>query len=136
MELLEGTDGSPSDWYTLRQLGALKVADEESLRRVTLSQEINRFRAGVRFRRDRARKAMIAARFSGHPMTWPTGAADFADGFRFRWTSVEPHCNVEPLNGNRGAATLVFLGDEPDEDAVWPEGILHVVAVLGDKWPP
>lgn len=38
MELLEGTDGAPSDWYTLKQLGALRVANEESLRRVTVSQ--------------------------------------------------------------------------------------------------
>jgi hypothetical protein len=118
MELLEGTDGSPSDWYTLKQLGALKVADEESLRRVTVSQETNRFRAGVHLRRERVRKAMIAAGLSTQGMVWPRGASDLADGFRYRWISVEPHCNVEPLNGNRGAATLVFLGDEPDDDAL------------------
>jgi hypothetical protein len=118
MELLEGTDGSPSDWYTVRQLRALRVADEESLCRFTVGQETDRRRAGVRFRRDRARKAMIAAGFSSQPIAWPTGAADLASGFKFRWTAAEPNCNVEPLNGSRGAATLVFLGDEPEEDAL------------------
>ena len=118
MELLEGTDGGPSDWYTLKQLQALRVADEESLRRVTVSQESNRFRLGVKFRRDRARKAMIAVGIPGQPMRWPGGAADLASGFRYRWTASEPHCNVEPLNGTSGPATFVFLGDEPDQDAL------------------
>jgi hypothetical protein len=118
MELLEGTDGSTLDWYSLKELKALRVADEESLRRVTVSQETNRLRAGVSFRRDRARKALAAIHVPGQPMRWPRGADDLANGFRYRWTSAEPHCNVEPLNGNRGPATLVFLGDEPDQDAL------------------
>ena len=118
MELLEGTDGGPSDWYALKQLQALRVADEESLRRVTVSQETNRFRAGVRFRRERTRRAMIAIGVPGQPMRWPRGAADLASGFTYRWAAAEPHCNVEPLNGNGGPATLVFLGDEPDQDAL------------------
>jgi hypothetical protein len=118
MELLEGTDGGPSDWYALKNLQALKVADEESLRRVTVSQETDRFRAGVKFRRERARKAMIAVRIPGQAMHWPGGAADLEGGFRYRWIAAEPHCNVEPLNGTSGPATFVFLGDEPDQDAL------------------
>jgi len=118
MELLEGTDGGPSDWYALKQLQAFRVADEESLRRVTVSQETDRFRVGVRFRRERARKAMIAVGIPGQPMRWPGGAADLANGFRYRWTATEPHCNVEPLNGIGGPATFIFLGDEPDQDAL------------------
>jgi hypothetical protein len=118
MELLEGTDGSPSDWYTLRQLVAIKVADGESLRRVTVSQETDRSRVGVHFRRERTKRAKIAAGFSSQPTIWPVSAKDLAQGFKFRWTAAEPHCNVEPLSGNGGAATLVFLGEEPDEDAL------------------
>ena len=118
LELLEGTDGSPSDWFTLKHLVAIRVADEESLRRVTVGQETNRFRAGVGFRRERARKAMIAMGFPAQPLEWPKGVDDLAGGFRFRWLLADPHCNVEPLNGNRGPATLIFLGDEPDEDAL------------------
>ncbi len=118
MELLEGTDGSPSDWYDLKQLRALRVAEEESLRRVTVSQETNRFRAGVAFRRERVRKAMVAIGIPGQQVRWPKGAEDLEGGFRYRWTADDPHCNVEPLQGNRGPATVVFLGDEPDDDAL------------------
>ena len=118
MELLEGTDGGPSDWYALKNLQALKVADEESLRRVTVSQETNRFRVGVKFRRERARKAMVSVGIPGQAMHWPGGAADLEGGFRYRWMAAEPHCNIEPLSGNSGPATFVFLGDEPDQDAL------------------
>lgn len=118
LELLEGADGSPSDWYALWELRAFRVADEESLRRLTVSQESNRFRAGVQFRRERVRKAKIAAEFPGQPVPWPGGAADLARGFKYRWLSDDPHCNVEPLDGGLGPATLVYLGEEPDEDAL------------------
>jgi hypothetical protein len=118
MELLGGTDGGPSEWYAVKQLLALRVADEESLRRVTVSQETNPSRAGVSFRRERARRALTAVNIPGQPMRWPRGAADLADGFRYRWVTAEPHCNVEPLNGNDGPATLVYLGDEPEQEAL------------------
>jgi hypothetical protein len=118
MELLGGTDGGPSEWYAVKQLLALRVADEESLRRVTVSQETNPSRAGVSFRRERARRALAAVNIPGQPMRWPRGAADLANGFKYRWVTAEPHCNVEPLNGNGGPATLVFLGDEPEQDAL------------------
>ena len=61
LKLLEGPEGHVSDWYTLKELSALKVADEESLRWVTVSQETNTARQGVTFRRRRARCAQTAA---------------------------------------------------------------------------
>jgi hypothetical protein len=118
VELLEGPHGRPSDWYSLKQLRALQVADDESLRRVTVSQETNDLRAGVIFRRERARRALAAIGIPGQPLRWPRGASDLANGFRFRWIAGEPHCNVEPLTGNGGPATFIFLGDEPENDTL------------------
>ena len=117
LELLEGPQGLVSDWYTLKELSALKVADEESLRRVTVSQETNPVRQGVIFRQRRARCAQTAATIPEQALAWPTPIADLADGFRYRWTSDEPHSNVEPLVGGRPAA-LVYLGDNPEADTL------------------
>ena len=61
---------------------------------------------------------MIAIGIPGQPMRWPRGAADLAQGFKYRWLALEPHCNVEPLDGIGGPATFVFLGDEPEQDAL------------------
>ena len=117
LELLEGTEGHVSDWYTLKELSALKVADEESLRRVTVSQETNTARQGVTFRRRRARCAQTAATIPGQPLTWPAPIADLAMGFRYRWTDDEPHSNVEPVVGGRPAA-FVYLGENPEADTL------------------
>ena len=117
LELLEGPEGHPSDWHTLKKLSALRVADEESLRRVTVSQETNTARQGVIFRRRRVRCAQTAATIPGQPLVWPTPIADLADGFRYRWTSDEPHSNVEPVVGGRPAA-FVYLGDNVEADTL------------------
>ena len=117
LELLEGPKGNASAWYTLKELVALKVADEESLRRVTVSQETNTARQGVIFRRRRARCAQTAATIPGQPVTWPTPIADLAEGFSYRWTSDEPHSNVEPAGGGTPAA-FVYLGENPEADTL------------------
>ena len=116
LELLQGPPGKPSTWYALSELQAFKVADEESLRRITVSQETNPQRVGVVFRRNRVRAAVAAIRVIGQPLRWPPGATDLAQGFRYRWNAADPHCNVEPLNGGGKPATLVYLGEEPTED--------------------
>ena len=115
LELLEGPEGNASDWFTLTQLSALKVAAEESLRRVTVSQETSTARQGVTFRQRRARSAQAAATIPEQRLAWPTPTADLAGGFRYRWTADEPHSNVEPVVGGRPAA-LVYLGENPEAD--------------------
>jgi hypothetical protein len=115
LELLEGPDGHVSYWYTLKELHALKVAEEESIRRVTVSQETDNGRHGVAFRRRRARCAQTAATIPGQAPPWPTPVSDLAAGFRYRWTQAEPHSNVEPLAGGLPAA-FVYLGEDPEED--------------------
>ena len=117
LELLEGPEGHVSDWYTLKELSALKVADEESLRRVTVSKRRTPVRQGVAFRRRRARCAQTAATIPGQILTWPKPVADLAAGFRYRWTNDEPHSNVEPVGGGHPAA-LVYLGDNPETDTL------------------
>jgi hypothetical protein len=115
LELLEGPQGRMLDWYHLNELRALKVAEEESLQRVTVSQETDPSRKGVSFRRTRARLAQAAATIPGQKPAWPTPLADLTPGFRYRWTAADPHSNVEPLTGGSTAA-FVYLGEEPERD--------------------
>jgi hypothetical protein len=115
LELLEGPDGQVSDWYTLKELRALRVAEEESICLVTVSQETDNARPGVAFRRQRARRAQTAATIPGQAVLWPTPVLDLAPGFRYRWAGAEPHSNVEPLAGGRPAA-FIYLGEDPEED--------------------
>jgi hypothetical protein len=117
LELLEGAVGSADEWYTLKELGALKVADEESIRLVTVSQETDAARPGVAFRRARARRAQTAVTIPGQAMTWPTPLEDLAAGFRYRWVIADPHSNVEPASGGKPAA-LVYLGENPEADTL------------------
>lgn len=116
LELLGGTDGSPSDWYALKHLRSVHVADEESMRRLTVCQETNRNRAGVFYRRERMKKARVAIQLPDGTLNWPKGAVDLSGGYVFRWHAERPHCNIEPLAGSGEPATLVLLGDEPGAD--------------------
>lgn len=117
LELLEGPVGNVDDWYTLKELRALKVADEESIRSVTVSQETDVARHGVAFRRARARRAQTAVTIPGQALAWPTPVADLAGGFRYRWVQADPHSNVEPVAGGSSAA-FVYLGEDPEADTL------------------
>lgn len=117
LELLEGPRGKVSEWHQLKELSSLKVAEEESIRWVTVSLEVDPARQGVAFRRQRARLAQTAATIPGQPVTWPTPVKDLEDGFRYQWTEAEPHNNVEPLAGGRRAA-FVYLGEDPESDTL------------------
>lgn len=117
LELLEGPKGDVSRWHTLKELSALRVGREESLRRVTVSQETDTAREGVAFRRGRARRAQTAATVPGTDVAWPSRVADLAAGFRYRWTTDDPHSNVEPLGGGRSAA-FVYLEENVEADTL------------------
>lgn len=115
LELLEGPQGNVANWHALKELRALRVDDEESIRRVTVAQETDPQRRGVAFRRQRARCAQTAVTVPGQPVAWPTSLVDLSGGFRFRWTATAPHDNVQPVAGGRPAA-FVYLGDHPEAD--------------------
>jgi hypothetical protein len=117
LELLEGPTGGPTDWFSTKSLAALQVAEEESLRCFTVSQETDGARHGVAFRRHRARRAQTAATIPGQSVAWPPGVSDLSNGFRYRWTHTNPHDNVEPVAGGRPAAFL-YLGEDPEPDTV------------------
>jgi hypothetical protein len=115
LELLEGPTGPANDWFTIKRLSSLQVAEEESLRRFTVSQETDVARHGVVFRQQRARRAQTAATIPGQPVSWPPGVSDLSTGFQYRWSPTEPHDNVEPIEGGRPAA-LLYLGEEPEQN--------------------
>ncbi len=115
LELLDGPPGSVSEWYVVKELSSLKVAGEESICQVTVSQEVDPARQGVEFRRRRVRLAQTAATIPGQVVDWPTPVKDLAGGFRYRWVVGEPHNNVEPIAGGRPAA-FVYLGEDPESD--------------------
>lgn len=118
LELLSGPRGNPLTWFAIPELEAMRVAEEESMRRVTVSLETDASRAGVAFRRQRARSAQAAATLQQASPEWPRAIADLATGFRFRWAAADPHCNVVPLQGAGDPATLVYLGENPETDLV------------------
>lgn len=115
-ELLEGPPGPSTDWFTLKELIAFHVAEEESLRRITVGQETDVSRSGVAFRRQRARRAQTAATMH-QAVAWPPAISDLSNGFRYRWNQMNPHDNVEPLAGGKPAA-LLYLGEDPEPDVV------------------
>jgi hypothetical protein len=118
LELLAGPMGSAETWHSLSQLDVLRVAEEESLRRVTVSQETDPTRGGVVYRTTRTRHAQTAIRFPAEALAWLPSVADLSGGFRFRWSMTAPHNNVEPTNTGRGPATLVYLGENPEQATI------------------
>lgn len=117
LELLEGPDGNVAAWYALKELGSIRVGDEESIRRVTVIQETTAQRHGVIYRKKRARLAQTAVSVPGEPVDWPASLADLAAGFRFRWSAESPHDNVQAFAGGRPAA-FVYLGENPETDTL------------------
>ena len=118
LELLEGPRGNPTSWYTTSELQSLQVADEESIRRVTVHQEIAVHRPGVIFRKRRLQRAQAAVTLPGQQVPWPSSVGDLEKGFKFKWHTKSPHHNVIPSVGQRGSATLMYLDEESDDDQV------------------
>jgi hypothetical protein len=119
IELLVGPRGSPSSWYAANQLDSFQLdPDEESIRRITVHQEIAPTRPGVIYRRQRLQRANDAIDLSRWNVPWPPAIRDLANGFQLAWRGDAPHHNVVPSVGGRGSAALVYLADEADDSVI------------------
>lgn len=118
LEILVGPKGKATSWYSVYELTSMQVDNEESIRRVTVHQEEDPTSAGVVFRKGRLQRAQDAITLPGKNVPWPPPVRDLENGFEFNWLANNPHCNVIPLFGNRGAATMVYLAEEDDESVV------------------
>ncbi len=119
IEILMGPRGNPTNWYAVNELDALHLdSDEESIRRVTVHQDLEPTRPGVAYRRQRLQRAQDAIGLVQSDVPWPVPVRDLADGFQFAWRRQAPHHNVEPNAGGRGSAALAYLADQADDSAV------------------
>ena len=119
IEILVGPRGNPTTWYAVNELDAFQLdRNEESIRRVTVHQELDPARPGVAYRRGRLQRAHDAIGLARRDVPWPAPVRDLADGFHFAWRREAPHHNVEPYTGARGSAALVYLADQADDAEV------------------
>ncbi|MDB5870596.1 MAG: hypothetical protein JWQ07_38 [Ramlibacter sp.] len=119
LEALMGPGGHPARWFDVSQLNALHLdPDEESIRRVTVHQEVDPNRPGVLFRKQRIQRAQDGVRLPGKGVPWPAPVRDLEGGFVLTWSETSPHHNVKPSNADRGTAMLVYLADEADDAAI------------------
>lgn len=119
IEILVGPRGHPTTWYAVNELDAIHLdRDEESIRRVTVHQDLEPARPGVAYRQQRLQRAHDAIGLANSDVPWPAPVRDLADGFQFAWRRQAPHHNVQPNAGTRGSAALAYLADQADDSAV------------------
>lgn len=119
IEILMGPRGKPASWYTVKELDAVHLdKDEESIRRVTVNQDPDLTRPGSTYRQQRLQRAHDAIGLAQYDVPWPPPVQDLANGFKLSWKRNSPHHNVEPINGGRGPASLVYLSDQANDSAV------------------
>ena len=119
IEILVGPRGNPTTWYAVNELDALHLdRDEESIRRVTVHQDLESARPGVTYRKQRLQRAHDAVGLASSDVPWPAPVRDLADGFQFTWRRQAPHHNVQPNAGGRGSAALAYLADQADDSAI------------------
>lgn len=118
LEALSGPKGGATSWHTTSELEALHLDEEESFRRVTVHQNAGEASRGAEFRRARLQRAQDAVTLPGKGVPWPLSLRDLEKGFRFDWSANNPHHNIRPAEGTRGAAALVYLGEQADLSVV------------------
>lgn len=119
IEILVGPKGNPTTWYMVNELDALHLdQDEESIRRVTVHQDLEPTRPGVAYRKLRLQRAHDAVGLAQSDVPWPAPVRDLADGFQLAWRRQVPHHNVQPNTQGRGSAALAYLSDQADDSAI------------------
>ncbi|MDT4813574.1 hypothetical protein FQZ97_465630 [compost metagenome] len=119
IEILMGPRGKPTSWYLVNELDSFQLdRDEESIRRVTVHQELEPSRPGVVYRLQRLQRAHDAIRLSQSEVPWPVSVQDLAEGFHFAWRRQEPHHNVRSNAGGGKSAALAYLADQADDSVI------------------
>lgn len=117
LEMLVGAPKKSDRWFEIGVLECMRVADGESLRRITVNQDFDSESQGVPFRKQRLQRAQDAITLPGNSVPWPPPLRDLEQGFSYAWTHDEPHQNVRATQTGNGAG-LVYLGDQSDDDDV------------------
>ena len=113
IEILMGPSGGPTSWYAVKELEAVHLdREEESIRRVTVHQDTDATRPGVKYRFQRLQRTQDAIGLIQSDVPWPPPLQDLASGFKFSWKLSCPHHNIEPDAGGGGSAALVYLSDQ------------------------
>lgn len=130
LEMLIGAPKNPTRWFEISILECMHVTESESLRRITVHQDIDPEAQGIPFRKQRLQRAQDAATLPGIGVPWPHTMKDLEQGFLYTWKLDEPYHNVIAAQTGLGAS-LIYLGDQDDDDeimkiyTVMREGMSH-----------
>lgn len=114
LEMLAGAPKKPERWFEIGTLESMRVAEGETLRRITVDQDFEVESQGVVFRKQRLQRAHDAVTLPGKGVPWPPPLSDLEHGFSYAWSSNDPHHNVRSTQTGTGAG-LVYLGDQSDD---------------------
>lgn len=127
IEMLMGAPRKSDRWFEIGVLESMRVAEGETLRRITVHQDFDPDSKGVPFRKQRLQRAQDAVTLPGKGVPWPPPLRDLEQGFSYAWTHGEPHQNVRATQTGNGAG-LVYLGDQSDDDDV---NIVYTILLEG-----
>jgi hypothetical protein len=108
LALCAGRIGKVGDWPKLHLLDSCVIDSSEIIYRITFSQDTDD--AARDFRIARLRRCGNLWNILTTPDLLPPALSDFAQGFRFEWSSEQPHQNAISSIGNR--ATVIYMGEE------------------------
>jgi hypothetical protein len=96
--------GPSTNWYEASRIDSMKLCQHEIVHRVTVAQDPE----GAEFRSTRLACARAIADLRKNGYAWPAEVEFLHNGFRFRWSQMLPHRNVEAADGT--LATVIYAG--------------------------
>lgn len=128
LEILVGPAGKAKTWHLIAELPSMQLSlEEESIRRITVHQDVAPDRPGVIFRRQRLQRAEDALSFKSMDF-WPPRVRDLADGYSYAWNKKQPHFNIRSTK--QVPAALVYLSDESDDQVLEAAKVKMQVAMM------